>query len=74
MQDAYVVIALIALTAFFKREDGISTVNLYKQEVQKLEDKQDKLAKEFKEIQSALQATKLINSIKTFPGNNNGRG
>ena len=73
LHDAYILIALIGLTAFFKKEESNDAVKIYQDQVKAIEEKHIKLAAEFREIQSALQATKLINSVKTFAGSNSGR-
>lgn len=70
LQDAYIIIGLIGLTAFFRKIHEDDTINHYKAEVKKMEAKQLELETGLKEIQLALGSTKLLNSIKTFPGAN----
>lgn len=70
LQDAYIIIGLIGLTAFFKKIQEDETINNYKAEVKRMETKQSELEAGLKEIQLALGSAKLINSVKAFPGSN----
>ena len=67
-QDAYIIIALVGLAGFFKYYESLNRIKVFEDKVKDLEDKHNKISVEFREIQTALQATKLIQSVKVFPG------
>lgn len=67
-QDAYIIKALVGLASFFKYYESLNRIKVFEDKVKDLEDKHNKISVEFREIQTALQATKLIQSVKVFPG------
>lgn len=68
-QESAIIIALAALTFAFEHLQNKQSTDSYKEEVKALSEKHSKLEADFKEIQSSLNATKLIQSVKTYgPG------
>ena len=68
-QEAWVIVALVTMTCVFEFLQNKESVDSYKKDIKDLSEKHSKLEADFKEIQSSLNATKLIQSVKTYgPG------